>query len=125
MNKSVAMKWVKALRSGKYKQATQQLRTSSGYCCLGVLCDIAPKTIKLSHEFMDEDADSRVISGDTLESQPDVQDWAGLEGPCGNFPPDIKPKGVNVEVDTLADLNDRGWSFRRIATFIEKNWKKL
>lgn len=41
-------KWIKALRSGEYKQAKNELRSLGGtdgevlgYCCLGVLCDIA------------------------------------------------------------------------------------
>jgi hypothetical protein len=32
--------WIVALRSGKYQQAKDRLRTDGGYCCLGVLCDI-------------------------------------------------------------------------------------
>jgi hypothetical protein len=38
----VAKKWVKALRSGKYKQGTGTLLTANGrHCCLGVLTDLA------------------------------------------------------------------------------------
>lgn len=35
-------RWVKALRSGSYKQGYGELRTPStgGFCCLGVYCDI-------------------------------------------------------------------------------------
>lgn len=33
-------KWVKALRSGEYKQGHWQLKNRDEYCCLGVLCDI-------------------------------------------------------------------------------------
>jgi len=40
MKKNVAKKWVKALRSGKYKQSREMLKNSGGYCCLGVLCEI-------------------------------------------------------------------------------------
>lgn len=32
--------WIKALRSGSYTQGKSQLRTTKGYCCLGVLCDV-------------------------------------------------------------------------------------
>jgi hypothetical protein len=35
--------WIKALRSGKYKQTIGSLRNSKGFCCLGVLCDLASK----------------------------------------------------------------------------------
>src|SRR5437868_3244044 len=34
--------WVKALRSGRYKQGRCKLRsTDNTYCCLGVLCQVA------------------------------------------------------------------------------------
>ena len=33
-------KWIKALRSGKYRRAQGQLRKGRGFCCLGVLCHI-------------------------------------------------------------------------------------
>lgn len=41
MKPVIKAKWVAALRSGKYKQGTCQLRNNNDeYCCLGVLCDI-------------------------------------------------------------------------------------
>jgi hypothetical protein len=40
MDKKLKAKWVKALESGKYRRARGQLKTDSGYCCLGVLCAI-------------------------------------------------------------------------------------
>lgn len=33
-------KWIKALRSGKYKQTTKTLQDDNGYCCLGVACKV-------------------------------------------------------------------------------------
>lgn len=38
--KKQAQKWADALRSGKYKQGMRQLQSDSGYCCMGVACDI-------------------------------------------------------------------------------------
>ena len=35
--------WIKALRSGKYKQTQGDLRNFHGYCCLGVYCDVQAK----------------------------------------------------------------------------------
>lgn len=40
MKKDIAMKWVEALRSGKYKQTRGTLKNNEGFCCLGVLCEI-------------------------------------------------------------------------------------
>lgn len=41
MDKKLKQTWVKALRSGKYQQGKETLRTASNeFCCLGVLCDL-------------------------------------------------------------------------------------
>lgn len=40
MDKELKEKWIKALRSGEYKQGKDCLRSNDNYCCLGVLCDI-------------------------------------------------------------------------------------
>lgn len=40
MDKKVKVKWLKALRSGKYRQARHKLYDGKGYCCLGVLCRV-------------------------------------------------------------------------------------
>ena len=39
-NKKDIRKWIKALRSGKYKQGKASLQSAEGFCCLGVACDI-------------------------------------------------------------------------------------
>lgn len=41
MNKPFIKEWVKALRSGEFKQIQGQLQTRDGFCCLGVACRIA------------------------------------------------------------------------------------
>ena len=47
LDKKLKAKWVRALRSGKYKQGTGELRVNADarkdekFCCLGVLCEIA------------------------------------------------------------------------------------
>lgn len=44
MNKTLMLKWAKALRSGKYKQGKYALKNMDNtFCCLGVLCDISGK----------------------------------------------------------------------------------
>ncbi len=50
MNADIKVKWVEALRSGKYRQGIGELRSRDDkYCCLGVLCDIvAPERWEVS-----------------------------------------------------------------------------
>lgn len=39
--------WIKALRSGKFKQTSETLRSANGgYCCLGVLACVAGRKYK-------------------------------------------------------------------------------
>ncbi len=40
MDKKLKSKWLKALRSGRYKQTKGFLRRGDHYCCIGVLCQI-------------------------------------------------------------------------------------
>ena len=85
-------KWVKALRSGKYKQQREGfLKKDGAYCCLGVAC-----SIKVTKPFNNE---SMSLSGFTS---------------CRFLPEDIQEK--------LQLMNDKkGKSFEQIANWIEKN----
>lgn len=40
MNKRMKKDWLVSLRNGKYTQCRNELRDATGYCCLGVLCEI-------------------------------------------------------------------------------------
>ena len=51
MNTEVKQKWIDALRSGKYEQGSEKLRSVTGYCCLGVLCDIYVQEHNTQWEF--------------------------------------------------------------------------
>ena len=44
--------WLKALRSGEYKQARGDLKQSDSYTALGVLCDLYRKEMKKTHQMM-------------------------------------------------------------------------
>lgn len=41
INKERVLQWVNALESGKYKQASNSLKTPEGMCCLGVACEVS------------------------------------------------------------------------------------
>lgn len=118
MKTAIKNKWVKALRSGNYKQTTGALmkkRTDGkmGFCCLGVLCDIY---IKEKNKKWDSDGSGGYElynEGGTLPEK--VMKWAGLED--ANPDVDSEKKGYH----SLATFND-GCSlrFKTIATIIEK-----
>lgn len=51
MNQEYKEKWVAALRSGDYKQGRGRLQNEDGFCCLGVLCDVAAKEEPLTYKW--------------------------------------------------------------------------
>lgn len=61
MKKELKDKWVAALRSGKYEQGQNYLRTEKNkYCCLGVLCEVAgiePVLLKDGYHYGTDNAD--------------------------------------------------------------------
>ena len=101
MNKKDAMKWVKALRSGKYKQTKGILKNSKGFCCLGVLCEInqnaKPNALN--------DSISNFRKMGLRSSTGELQDYAPQEW---DYPP------------SLAELNDEyKYNFQEIADVIQ------
>lgn len=104
--KQVMELWIKSLRSGEYKQTRNVLKCESGgFCCLGVLCDLAAK------------------DGGASWSKDSWGNWAFNEFYSGS-PPDeiVEYLGITeVEVQTLMQMNDdEGKSFRKIADHIEQ-----
>lgn len=110
MKANVKKRWVEALRSGEYGQAKGALaRRGRSFCCLGVLCD---------------------IEIDGYWEKPDAYSPWALEldrweiGGEDSMPPRYLLDRVGLDIgaaNELADRNDEGWSFERIATWIEKN----
>lgn len=125
MKKNIAMKWVKALRSGKYKQGRDRLRTENNkFCCLGVLCNLHAQ----AHPgFAARQRKVASYDGSHATVGPNVRGWAGLATSDGDFNRnEVEGLPRNWSTDSLIELNDvKLWNFERIATFIEKNWKAL
>lgn len=115
MKKHVAMKWAKTLRSGKYEQATKFLQVDQKYCCLGVLCRIAPKSVKKVIK------SNGKLSGVNLDYQSHVWKWSGIRTTEGRL---LNANGTYGKI-SLAFNNDYGMSFKEIADTIEANWEKL
>jgi len=111
-----AKKWVKALRSGKYKQGKNSLRVDGTYCCLGVACDLYAKETGLGKWEFYEDVCLGFLIGSNLEETTlphEVKKWLGLRDCCGLFIKDGK-------TDYLTELNDaRDYTFKEIADLVE------
>lgn len=108
MNQRYKQKWIDALRSKKYKQGTHELQGGPNtFCCLGVLCDISDAAHK---------AESKYANGWFNRDIP-------LECNLKRFGLDDDDTDDKISVvQRLINMNDdKKWSFRRIATWIEKN----
>lgn len=122
MNKN-AKKWVRTLRSGKYKQTKNWLTRvdENGspicHCCLGVACELAIKSgvnliVRNRDGYREYDGISGVLP-------PEVMDWLGIRDAEGDYGPTKYTK------NSLAKLNDNGKSFKQIARTIEQNAEKI
>lgn len=103
LDTGVKQRWVAALRSGDYVQGHGNLRTTKGFCCLGVLLDVErPGKWRES-----------AAEGDYFVHQGEF----GI--PSLGFLTDI---GLEpVVANNLATFNDhQGWDFNMIADYIER-----
>lgn len=91
--------WVKALRSGKYKQARGALRNDNAYCCLGVACDLSGVA-----DWKDLEESGWVYDGESGFPSHAVLSIFGL---------------TPAEASSLAELNDSGGIFTEVADRIE------
>jgi hypothetical protein len=120
MNKRIKTKWLKALRSGKYKQGKGGLAKPNRlgnikHCCLGVLCDIYLKEHKQKWNPINKEDDEKLLSigrsRETALLPPNVTLWAGLK----EDNPILKSTH-----ESLAGLNDAGLTFKELAKRIEE-----
>lgn len=108
--------WVKALRSGKYKQAKEVLSDRKGYCCLGVACEVYQKKVgdlvidRLSVGSVEGKKVKCVSYDNEKYTLPDkVRKWLGLSENDGCY-----------EADSLVGHNDKqDFNFKQIARVIE------
>ena len=96
MKQAIMTRWVKALRSGKYKQTREQLREAdkedqptNAFCCLGVLCDLFAKEHP-SAKWLDRKTAEDVLNLKTSGCAFSVADKAA-------------PDGVSVSAGILPD----------------------
>lgn len=128
MNPQVKEKWIAALRSGKYEQGSEKLRSSQGYCCLGVLCDLYSQEQNVDWEFrgLDENThqttDYWYFEGESEFLPQSVKEWAGLPVPNPTVRVDVTEDESEDDWfynDEIADLNDSGYSFSELSNIIQ------
>lgn len=117
MDKNVKRRWVRALESGKYIQGTNCLANSDGeFCCLGVLCDLYAKTKKIAWKEADNCGEKALEGFRESKVLPrKVAQWAGLGR---KVDPEVEISGEKTK---LAQLNDTGSSFKKIAKLIKSS----
>ncbi len=133
MNPEVKKKWIDALRSGWYDQGSEKLRSVTGYCCLGVLCDLYTQETKLvgwefRGAFKEENTqptDYWYFDGEGEFLPESVKEWAGL--PVGN--PSVRVDVTDNDdeddwfyTDEIANLNDSGYTFDELSNLIESQF---
>ena len=100
----VVKRWVAALRSGEYKQTQGQLWSGDGFCCLGVLCDLAAKDGGPQWE-------GCRFAGSSAHPEPAMWNWV-VGGDQG--------RDASTISDRLVEANDSQLqTFKQIASIIE------
>ena len=128
MNSKIKEVWVNALRSGKYEQGSEKLRSVTGYCCLGVLCDIYAQEHNTQWEFRgDEEINPQPMDywyfDEHSEFLPEsVMNWAELKTHNPTVRIDVEDNEDEDNwyyKDELSNVNDSGYDFSQIANLIE------
>lgn len=145
MKAEYKQRWVEALRSGDYEQATGKLTIvddngNKSHCCLGLLCELVKDDMGLSvrevqrvvggyslgygttDEYGDDSFATAVLSSPIEQAVGLSHRYGGV--PEYNFnldpskPVDGWTEGADVQLH-LASLNDEGFTFSQIADIIE------
>ena len=114
--------WINALESGNYRRVDGLLTgpvgedSRTGYCCLGVLSKVQGRLGK-------DGCDGRTSAVTVLSTNnPSVK--SGIMSTKGSFPRGVKIVDSDGYVyETLARMNDKGYSFKVIAGIIKQIWK--
>jgi hypothetical protein len=121
LREEVKVKWLEALRSGRYTQGTGALQRvhedgSRSFCCLGVLCEVAIEmgvTLDVGAGVSDHPKGD-VVAYDGASSYPPskVEEFATVGG--------VAMEGWEVNGQSLVNMNDNSnLSFEQIASHIE------
>lgn len=114
IDRALMLKWIDALRSGKYTQTRGFLRTPEGFDSMGVLLDI-----------IDNEAWGEVVTPG--EGWPDGRTYIPYKY-LGDFYSFQLPYGIaddlgfyDSDMYKLIEVNDkRAWDFEQIADYLER-----
>lgn len=128
MNPEVKQKWIDALRSGKYEQGSEKLRSVTGYCCLGVLCDLYAQEHNVEWEFRgNEETNLQPMDYWYFDDQSEflskiVMNWAGLKNDNPQVRIDVEENDEDswFYTDHIANVNDSGYTFNDLSNLIEQ-----
>lgn len=114
--------WIEALRSGMYKQCSGELANhplthQRAYCCLGVLCVVSGVDPIENHDKIAKD-DELLINE---KYRFGLSSSGGILPFCGREDMNL----VMERLESLAVLNDEGFTFDQIADLIECFWRVL
>lgn len=118
MKRDIMLKWVAALRSGKFQQGRRKLVQTAPngqklHCCLGALCAISPW--KNTYDRMSWGSTNNKVLPEKIRR------WAGMASSTGEM-----TLGTGRITTALSMMNDRRcFSFDEIADSIETNWEEL
>ena len=141
MKIDIAKQWVDALKSGTYQQGQGKLHATDikgecMYCCLGVLCDLYMqqnpdeldvKVVTRKSDAFPQHFQMLSIGDDSITVYDNesvvlplrVREWAGMSDPLGRFTDSSHGQ------DSLAELNDHGMSFAKLADVITVHASEL
>ena len=131
MNPQVKEKWIDALLSGKYEQGSEKLRSVTGYCCLGVLCDLYSQEQNTEWEFRGNEEtnlqpqDYWYFEGESEFLPDSVREWAGMTFKNPQVRVDVSPEDDEDEWfynDEIANLNDSGYTFEELSKLIKEQF---
>lgn len=100
-------KWIDALRSGQFNQVQGHLGDRTGFCCLGVACEVA---IANGINLKRHEEESYSYAGKTDVMPVSVQRWLGTD------------ENPVLGSSSCAELNDQGLAFEDIADMIETEY---
>ena len=120
MDPEIKKEWLEDLRSGKIPQGKGCLGKDTGErCCLGVLCDIAVEHKVIKPATVDDYRGDLIYDECRSLLPQSVRDFGWPGGILDSVQIDeITDRGTGY-ILSLADMNDKGFTFSQIADVIE------